>query len=312
MQKYSAMGAQDSRADKLDRTIALQGLMKAASDPNADYRIGKEDVLEIDVYQAEELRRTVRVSSQGFIGLPLLGQIQAKGSTTSELEKEIAQKYDRYLESPLVSVYVKEYKAQRIGVIGAVKSPQVYVVTGQRYLIEMLSMAGGLTPEAGPVGYIVRPLDDKPGSPTQTLAIDLSELLEKGNLDLNIPVFSGDVINVPKGGVVFVDGAVEKPGAFNLSSRMTLMQVIAMAGGMKFEAHKGELKLYRPRTDGTQEVINIDYNAVRDGLKEDIALKQNDIVVVPTDGFKSVLTGFGGIFRGAIGMGSGTSFGLGR
>src|SRR5208337_3553995 len=103
LQKYSVKADQDSRTDKLDRAIALNSSAKFNVDPSADYRIGQEDVLDIDVYQAEELKRTVRVSSQGLIGLPLIGQLQAKGLTTSELEKEIAQKYDRYLESPIVS-----------------------------------------------------------------------------------------------------------------------------------------------------------------------------------------------------------------
>jgi len=298
IQKHDVDIAKDERSDKI-QALVLQASQAKAVDPNADYRIGKEDVLEIEVFQVDELKKTVRVGSQGYIGLPLIGQVNAKGLTTSELEKEIAAKLDQYLQEPHVSIYVKEYHAQRIGVMGAVKEPKIYVVAGQKYLLEMISMAGGITREAGGICYIVRPVSEEiKGPETQTIAVDLNDLLEKGNMELNIPVFTGDVINVPKGGVVFVDGAVEKPGAYPLSAKTTLMQAIAMAGGVKFEAEQTEIKVYRPKEDGTHEVITTDYDAVQNSAAKDFALKQNDIIVVPKSGFKTLLSGIGKVFSG--------------
>lgn len=305
VQKLSADAARDSRSEKLNAMIFSPAVMQNA-DPNADYVIGAEDLLEIDVFQAEELRRTVRVSSQGYIGMPLIGQVRAKGLTPAELEKELRERLDKYMEEPLVSVYVKEYKAQKIGVIGAVTSPQVFAVTGQRYLLDMLSLAGGLTREAGSICYILRPLSsEKQGvSKTETLVIDLGELLEKGNIALNVPVFSGDVIHVPKGGVFFVDGAVNKPGAFQSQGKTTLVQAIAMAEGVRFEANKSEVQILRDNGEGDRTVMTADYGAIKNGEAKDVQIRENDIIIVPYSGIKSFMSGFVNTIRGFVTFGN--------
>ncbi len=275
-------------------------------DPNADYIIGPDDVLDVEVFEVEELKKTVRVSSQGYISLPLVGQIKAKGLTTSQIEQEIALRLDKYLNDPLVSVYVKEYKAQRIGVIGAVDKPQVYIVTGQRYLLDMLSMAGGLTREAGTICYVLRPLkthdgtDSKDAPRTETLVIALQELLEEGNLTLNIPVFNGDVINVPKGGVVFIDGAVKTPGAFPMRGKTTLVQAVAMAQGLTPEANPSEVRIYRENGKGERNVVTVDYEAIKDAQEPDVLLAENDIVIVPKHGVKNFFSGFINTIKGMI------------
>lgn len=281
--------------------------MAQNADPGADYMIGAEDLLEIDVFQAEELKRTVRVSSQGYIGMPLIGQIKAKGLTPLEIEKEIARRLEKYLEEPLVTVYVKEYKAQKIGVIGAVTTPQVYAVSGQRYLLDMLSTAGGLTKEAGAICYILRPAgagESQGTSKTETIVIDLTELLEKGNIALNVPVFGGDVINVPEGGVFFVDGAVNKPGSFPIQEKTTLMQALAMAGGVRFEAEKSNITVFRDNGGGTREVVSADYDAIRESADKDLHIKENDIIIVPKSGAKSFLSGFLNTIKGLVTFGA--------
>ncbi|MGD0885987.1 MAG: polysaccharide biosynthesis/export family protein [Thermodesulfovibrionales bacterium] len=296
----------NTMSEKLN-DMMLKSALTQSTDPNADYIIGAEDLLDIDVFQAEELKRTVRVSSQGYIGLPLIGQIKAKGLTPLQLEQEIAAKLEEYMEEPLVTVFVKEYKAQKIGVIGAVANPQVYSVVGQKRLLDMLSMAGGLSKEsAGTVAYILRPANTEQGglSRTETLVIDLTELLEKGNIALNVPVFSGDVINVPKGGVIFVDGAVNKSGAFPLQGgRTSLVKVIAMAEGLKFEADRSDIKIFRENGEGLRDVITVDYDAVNEGKQKDVLVKENDIVIVPKSGMKNFLSGFMSAIKGLVTVG---------
>ncbi|MGD1076325.1 MAG: polysaccharide biosynthesis/export family protein [Thermodesulfovibrionales bacterium] len=288
--------------------MMMKSALTQSTDPNADYVIGAEDLLDIDVFQAEELKRTVRVSSQGYIGLPLIGQIKAKGLTSLQLEKEIAAKLEEYMEQPLVTVFVKEYKAQKIGVIGAVANPQVYSVTGQKYLLDMLSMAGGLSKEsAGTVAYVLRPTTNTEQgglSRTETLVIDLTELLEKGNIALNVPVFSGDVINVPKGGVVFVDGAVNKSGVFPLQGgRTSLVKAIAMAEGLRFEADRSAIKIFRDNGEGVRDVITVDYDAVNEGKQKDVLIKENDIVIVAKNGMKNFMSGFMTAIKGLVTVG---------
>jgi polysaccharide biosynthesis/export protein len=282
-------------------------LMKAASlqkmDPNADYVLGPEDVLEIEAYQAEDFKRTVRVSGQGFISLPLIGQVKAKGLTTAQLEKDLHQRLTKYIQDPQVTIYIKEYKSQRVGVMGAVAHPQLYNVTGQKYLIEMLFMAG-MTKDAGNVCYVFRPAQGEKDGPaqTETIAIDLLELMEKGNRMLNIPVFGGDIINVPKAGTVFVDGAVARPGAFAMTSGATLIQAITMAGGLRFEALRSEIQILRMTGNGERQVIVADYEAAK--TDEKYMLKDGDIVLVPRDGFKTFAKAFFLIFRGGVTFGT--------
>jgi polysaccharide export outer membrane protein len=282
-------------------------LMKAASlqkvDPNADYVLGPEDVLEIDVFQADDFKKTVRVTGQGFISMPLVGQIKANGLTTAQLERELNRRLTKYLQDPQVNAYIKEYKSQRIGVMGAVAHPQIYNITGQKHLVEMLFMAG-MTKDAGNICYIFRPAQvDKDGpAKTETIVIDLIELLDKGNRMLNIPVFGGDIVNVPKAGVVFVDGAVPRPGAFNLSSGTNLVQAIAMAGGLKFEAEPSEIQILRMTGNGEREIIVADYDAAK--VDERYMLKDGDIVLVPKSGFKTFAKAFFLMVRGGVTFGT--------
>jgi polysaccharide biosynthesis/export protein len=306
-QRLVARPGTNATVDPPKRSDYLNNLLvKAASlqkmDPNSDYVLGPEDVLEIDVFQAEDFKRTVRVSGQGFITMPLIGQIKAKALTTAQLEKELERRLAKYLQDPQVTIYIKEYKSQRIGVMGAVGHPQIYNVTGQKYLVEMLFMAG-MTKDAGNVCYIFRPAQGEKEGPaqTETIVIDLIELVDRGNRMLNIPVFGGDIVNVPRAGVVFVDGAVARPGVFNLTSGATLVQAIAMAGGLKFEAERSEIQILRMTGNGEREIIVADYDAAK--TDERYMLKDSDIILVPKSGLKTFAKGFFMIFRGGVSFG---------
>ena len=274
------------------------------------YLVGSDDLLDIDAYNVDELKKTVRVNSEGNIALPLVGILSVKGLTTSEIEKLITKKLEKYIGETVVTVFVKEYKSQRISVVGAVKTPQIFAVTGQRYLIDMLLMSGGLLPEAGNICYVIRPtFKNNPNSKTATVIIDLDELLENGNFSLNIPVFSGDVINVPKGGVIFIDGAVNSPGAFSIRGKMTLVQAITMAKGVTDTADLGDVRIFRENKKGEKDIIPVDYKAMREGEKPDILVAENDIIIVPESGIKNFFSGFTKTIRGAMSFG-GLSVGL--
>jgi len=292
---------QSGKSERMN-DLLLKTAMAKPADQNADYIIGADDLLEIDVFQAEELHKTVRVSSQGYISGALIGEVKAKGLTPVQLEQEISKKLEKYMIEPRVSVSIKEYKAQKIGVIGSVKNSQMYMVTGQRYLLDMLTMAGGITGDAGDFCYILRSADgEKPGTTrTDTLVINLEELLVKGDFSLNVPVFGGDVINVPKTGIVFVDGPVRRPGPFQFKIKMTLMEAIITAGGTKFEADQSDVKILRDKGDGTRELISINYKDIVDGKSNDIPVKENDIIVMGTNGVKDFLSHVLGFLSGSV------------
>lgn len=299
------------------KTEALNAsLMSAAvarpGEVEEGYRIGAEDLLEIEAYNVEELKKTVRVNSEGNIALPLVGILNVKGLTTNEAEALIAKRLEKYVEETVVTVFVREFKSSRISVVGAVRNPQIFFLTGQRSLVDLLMMAGGLAPEAGQSCFIIRPLAGATsGARAQTIVIDLEDLLANGNFSLNIPVFSGDVINIPRGGVFFVDGAVKSPGAFTMKGRTTLVQALSMSQGVSDDASLDDVRIFRENAKNERDIIIADYAAIRNGEKPDIPIQDNDVIIVPVSGVKSFFNGFIRTIRGAISIGGvGLSGGL--
>jgi polysaccharide biosynthesis/export protein len=288
-----------NKADIMNEAIAVSSITLQEG-LSVDYLIGPEDLLEIEAYNVEELKKTVRVNSQGEIGLPLVGILKVRGLTTTETEKLIAGKLDRYVEETLVTVFVKEYKSQRISVTGAVNKSQVFAVTGQRYLLDMLMMAEGISKDAGTICYIIRPALK---NNAETIVVDLDELLVNGNLSLNIPVFAGDIINVPKGGIFFVDGSVRTPGSYSMKGRINLSQALSMAQGVKDDANFSDVRIFRENGKKDREVIIADYDAIRNGKEPDILIQENDIVIVPRSGIKNFFNGFVSTLKGLVTFG---------
>lgn len=285
-----------------------------------DYKVGPEDLLEISVFEEEKLNKTVRVSSQGNISLPLLGILRVRGLTAYELEKEIRELLaEKYLQDPHVNVFIREYRNQQISVIGAVDKPGVYDVKGQKTILDLLAIAGGLSTgsekDAGQLLFLIRPPKledgvsdekrDSDGQLSKTFVIDLEELLIKGDFTLNLPLVHGDVINIPVSGKVFVGGEVKKPGGFSLKGKkMTVTQAIWMAEGLKPEANGSDTKIFR-YSEGQmgKEVISVNLHSIQKGVGDDLYLKENDIIIVPQSGVKTFLIGLRDTVKGLIGFG---------
>jgi polysaccharide export outer membrane protein len=311
--------AESSRQVQLMNERILMSALSSRRDLYRDYKIGPEDLIEITVFEDEKLNKTVRVSSQGNISLPLLGILRVKDLTANELEKEIRDLLaEKYLQNPNVSVFIKEYRSQRISVMGAVDKPGVYEVSGQKTILDMLAMAGGLrggTDSAGQLLFLIRPprpeeetskeKKDSEEQAPKTFVIDLEELLIKGDLTLNLPLTNGDVINVPIAGKIFVGGEVKNPGGFTLSGKkMTVSQAITLAGGLKYEANGSETKIFRYSEKGTErETFSVDVYAIQNGETEDTNLRENDIIIVPKHGMKGFLAGFRNTLKGLLGFG---------
>jgi len=302
----------------MNERIIMSSLVSGTS--RRDYKIGPEDLLEISVFEEEKLNKTLRVSSQGNISFPLLGTLHVKGLTASELEKEIRDLLaEKYFRDPHVSVFIKEYRSQRISVLGLVEKPGIYEVSGPKTILDMLAMAGGLKEDAGQLLFLIRTSPTEESSSgekkesamphPQTLVIDLDELLIKGDASLNLPVVSGDIINVPASGKVFVGGEVFRPGGFPLKGKkLTLSQAIVLAEGIKPEGDGAEAKIYRFTGKGNEKkVIPVNLYAVQNGEAADIYLKENDVVFVPKSGVKNFLYGVRDTFRGIFGFGIGFS-----
>jgi polysaccharide export outer membrane protein len=275
-----------------------------------DYKIGPQDLLEITVFEVEKLNKTVRVTSQGNINLPLLGILRVKGLTAEELEKEIRSLLaEKYIQDPQVNVFIKEFRNQMISIMGAVMKPGVYDFTGQKTVLDLLAMAGGLRDDAGRLLFVIRPPNPEmsgknEGSNDQkptTFIVGLEELLIKGDPTMNLLLVHGDVVNVPTAGKVFVGGEVRNPGGYPLTRRMTVSQAITVAAGLTPKADGSETRIFRYSGKGDEkEVFKVNVYAIQKAQSEDPYVKENDIIIVPKSGTKTVLIEFWDILKGRI------------
>jgi len=312
-----AGGADPGRTAKNNERNEKLFLGVSAERPTSstDYRIGPEDLLEITVFEDEKLNKTVRVSSQGNIGFPLIGVLKVKGLTSGELEREIQGLLaEKYIQNPNVSVFIKEYRNQRIAVLGMVEKPGIFDITGQKTVLEMVALAGGLKEDAGQLLFLIRPTPAAEGKEKdkdlsrqgfQTLVIPLDELLVRGDLSRNALVAHGDVINIPSSGKVFVGGAVVKPGGFPFKGKkLTVSQAIALTEGLKPESNASEARIYRYSGKGDEkEAIPVDILSIQEGLSEDPYLQEGDILIVPTSAVKNFLIVFRDSIKGFLNFG---------
>jgi len=115
--------------------------------------------------------------------------------------------------------------------------------------------------------------------------------LTNGRTELNIPLESGDVIHIPRAGVFFVDGAVESPGYFKIENRTTLTQALSMAKGLKYEASRNRVRVYREKGGGEREALEADYDSILKGEAPDIEIEDRDIIIVSKNGMKEFIKG---------------------
>jgi polysaccharide export outer membrane protein len=257
----------------------------AAQQPvSAEYRVGPKDLLEITAMGVAEIQKNVvRVSEDGRITLPLVGQVEVNDLTQAEVEKKLVKLLgEKYLVNPQVTVFILEYKSKRVSVLGAVEKTGPYELLGRQTLMSIISQAGGLTRDAGNEIVVIRPLAD--GSST-SIRISVDDLFVKGDAKLNIPLEPGDVINVPvdKLVTIYVFGQVKNPGALQVrrSSLPTLTQAIAQAGGFSDRASLGGVRIRRKGPAGKEVEMKVNAKDILKGKAKDVPLMENDTVYVP-------------------------------
>jgi polysaccharide export outer membrane protein len=263
---------ESKRAEELNRRIIEESAKAGTNDE--DYQIGPGDLLDVKVYEAQDLSTEARVSTEGTVTYPLLGEVEIGGLTVHESEKKLQRLLRaKYVKNPHVSIFVKEYRSKKVAVVGAVKNPGDYDLLNQGHLLEAIALAGGLTDNAGQIVYLTHQGTDK------QIKIDLDELLIKGNTSLNLPVQMGDTVFVPEAGIYYVNGAVKKGGEFPLKKPVTISRAIEIAGGLDMGA-RSHATLIRFKEDGEKQIIPVDLNAIRKGKEEDIALQDQDVLYV--------------------------------
>jgi len=252
----------------------------------SDYRIGRQDLLELKVFDLKELDQTVRVADDGSITLPLLGRLDAAGLTKGELEALIARLLEaRFVRNPQVTIFVKEYQSKKVAVSGAVKKPDTYEMLGEKTLLEMISLAGGLDRDLGKEIIIFRPQEEG----TQRIAINLDKLVYEADPTLNVAVLPGDIVYVPAVEKVriFVTGAVKTPNLYEVprSEPVTVLKAVTLAGGTTDRASQSKVQIIRTGADGQRVTIPVNLKKVKRGKAEDPILQKDDLVLVPESFF---------------------------
>lgn len=179
-------------SDRAELARAADKYVASATPGNAGYKIGPQDVLDIAVFKAPDLSKTVQVAEGGTINLPLVGEIGAAGKNATEIEHDLAAKLGaKYLKSPQVSVFVKEYNSQRITVEGAVKKPGVYAIRGHDTLLQSIAKADGLDRDYASSSVVIFRATDGGRSATR---FDVTDIRNGRSEDPQ--VLAGDVIVV--------------------------------------------------------------------------------------------------------------------
>jgi polysaccharide export outer membrane protein len=223
-----------------------------------DYLIGAQDKLKIEVWDHPDLTREVSVSLTGLFTFPLIGEIKAAGLTAEQVQKEIARRLaDGYLIKPQVTVTITEYRSKQINILGEVRNPGAYPYTRQTSLIEIISIAGGLTKEAGPEAYILRSQETNPlntdmegrsqsitDSDSTMKKIDLNDLLQSGQ-EVYFLLRENDTIYIPRTYFFYVLGEVNKPGQYKLEKETTVLKAVSTAGGHTKKANLNKITIVR-------------------------------------------------------------------
>lgn len=276
-----------SQADKAssDNSVSttrenLSMAKKLKEQPRSPYVLGPEDTVEIAVFRHEELKMQCTISPEGKISYFLVGDIAAGGLTQFELRDTVEKGLAKYIKNPHVVVRVVEPRSHKVYVLGQVKKPGVYRMTSNFMLVEAISAAGGIDADAYLSGaYVVRN--------GEILLVNFYELIQKGNTEENIPLFSGDVVYIPDNREqrIFVLGEVNNQAAIPMRERMTLFEAVAEAGGFTRDAEKASILVMRGNLS-EPEVIMI--NARNMALKANIPLERGDIVYVASTTFADV------------------------
>lgn len=255
--------------------VAAQPAVRAVG-----YRIGPRDLVVIQVFEVPELNVERRVTDNGDINLPLIGDVAAAGLTSEELAARLKTLLEsKYVQRASTNVEVREFRSKPIAVIGAVKQPGNLAFSGRWTLLEAITAAGGLAESHGKQIFVLRRAEN---GLSDQVAIDADDLLVRADPRANIPIFANDLINVsPVVEVtVYCLGEVGKPGAliFRSSDRITVLAVIAQAGGLTDRA-SNKILVRRAQPRGRPETT-VDYKRLLAGKDPDVELEEGDVVVV--------------------------------
>ncbi len=264
--------------NKLLHILILSVCLNAVCAPSSfaqDYILGEGDVLTVSVYDQPDLTSVVRISGDGMITLPLIGQVHATGQSVDQLSTKIEIRLvDGYLIHPQVSIFIEKFRNLKATILVGVRSPGLYELEGQTTLLELISKAGGLIEGSSNEAIIRR--NDPEDETQEVITINLNELMEQGHLSQNLSIMNGDNIFIPKKKVFYVTGEVKSPDAYSYEKGLTVIQALTKAGGFSDRAAPGRIKIIRS-LDGKEQLLK--------EVNMDERVQPNDVIVVPESYF---------------------------
>ena len=258
-----------------------------AADQAPSILIGPGDLLTVTVFETPELSTSVRVNQNGDANIPVLGPVRVAGMSSQEaaITLEDAFRTRGLLLNPHVTVAETEFASQGASVLGEVRSPGVYPTLGSRRLLDMISLAGGVSTTAGRLASIVHRND-----PQHPVQIALQPTPAALHSQVNPVILPGDTVVVSKAGVVYVIGDVLRPGGILVDNneRLSVMEALSLAGGMNKTAALSKTKLVRKLPAGREEV-DLDLKHILYGKQADVLVSDGDLLYVPSSTAKTFL-----------------------
>lgn len=252
----------------------------------SDFKLSPGSMVDIHVFEEPDLDGAYRLDDHGQISMPFAGTIHLESLTLQEAESAVSAKLtsEEILKTPHVVVNIDEYSARNIVVIGEVATPGRYPALTPRNLIDVLAMAGGQTPLAGNEIVIHRA-----NQPPQVTEVVHYKRDVNGTTALRITVNPGDTVQVKRAGIVYVLGAVNRPGGFVMQEAgdLNIAQALALAFGTAPQASIDGIRVIRRLPDGSLSQIPAKYNKFRKGEASPLALEAEDVVFVPSSKLKS-------------------------
>ena len=249
--------------------------------------VGIDDLLGITVYDAPDMSRSIRVSGDGKLSLPMVKtRIPVAGLLPKDIEDSIAAvlRTEELINNPVVTVSIVEYRSRPISIVGAVKKPSSFQATGFITLLEALAKAEGVSEEAG-TDLLVTKLDTQSGNKKQiiTRRISLKALIDGADPDLNLTLTGGEEIRIPPAGKIFVVGNVKKPGSFAIrdSSESSVLKALAVSEGLMPYASEFAYIYRRNETSSAKTELKIELAKLMKRKTDDIPLLANDILYIP-------------------------------
>lgn len=281
--------------------MSSQTALQRRADAAQAYVLGPGDQIVLHIADVEDVPQApIRIDPSGTIDLPMIGRVQAGGLTVDQLHDELVSRLSKYVQQPDVTINLTGMESRPVSVIGEVANPGIHQITGPTRLLDVVSLSGGLKPDAGPTILVTRDprwgklsgpdVQTDPSTGGTTARYPLDSLMDLKNPGDNIPLRPGDVVSVPKGELIYVTGDVKKAGGYMLSTHrtMSVLEAVTLAEGLGPDSASGSARILRPSPggDGEHTLIPVDVNKIMAGKEPDVRLYANDVLYIPHSGAK--------------------------